>query len=107
MRRPGRGLRLPAPDDPPPATARMLGVCTWAALLVVVGLAVAGRAMVALLAGDAPRWYEPTVVTGGLAGIGLAATAFLCMHSARLPWALLTGATVPLAVNLVGTAVAF
>jgi hypothetical protein len=29
------------------------------------------------------------------------------MHSARLPWALLTGATVPLAVNLVGTAVAF
>jgi hypothetical protein len=106
MRRP-TGLRLPAPDDPPPATGRMVGVCTWAALLGLIGLAVAGRLMVAMLAGNSPSWYEPTVITGGLVGIGLTATAFLGVHCPRLPWALLTAATVPLAVNIVGTALAF
>jgi hypothetical protein len=105
QRRPA-GLRLPAPDDPPPATGRMLGVCAWAALLGVVGLAVAGRALVALLTGGAPDWYEPTVLAGGVAGIGLTATAFLAVHHRRLPWVLLATATVPLVVNLASTAVA-
>jgi hypothetical protein len=105
QRRPA-GLRLPAPDDPAPATGRLLGVCAWAALLAVVGLAVAARALVALLAGGAPGWYEPTILAGGVAGIALTTAAFLAVHDRRLPWLLLAGATVPLAVNLASTAVA-
>lgn len=100
-------FRLPAPDDPPPAAAAMLGVCAWAALLAVLGLAVAGRAVVAMLAANAPGWYEPTVLTCGVVGIGLTAAAFLAVHQPRLPWGLLTGASVPLAVNLISTAAAF
>ena len=100
------GLRLPAPDDPPPATGRMLGVCAWAALLGVVGLAVAARALVAVLAGTAPGWYEPTVLALGVVGIGLTAAAFLAVHHRGLPWLLLAAATVPLAVNLGCTAAA-
>ena len=104
-RRPS-ALRLPAPGDPAPDTARMLGVCAWAALLCVVGLAVAGRAMVALLAGSPPGWYEPTVIGAGVSGIGLTAAAFLAVHHRRLPWVLLTAATIPLAVGLTSTAIA-
>jgi hypothetical protein len=100
------GLRLPAPDDPAPATGRMLGVCAWAALLGLVGLAVAGRALVAVLAGQAPTWYEPTVLLGCVLGIALTAAAYLTVHHAWLPWALLAAATVPLVVNLASTAVA-
>jgi hypothetical protein len=104
-RRPG-GIRLPAPDDPAPGLGRMLGVCAWAAALGVVGLAVAARALVALLGDEAPGWYEPTVLAGGVAGLALTAAAFLAVHHAWLPWALLSAATVPLVVNLTATATA-
>jgi hypothetical protein len=105
QRRPG-GLRLPAPDDPAPDTGRMLGVCCWAALLGIIGVAVAGRAMIAMLAGRAPHWYEHTMLGCGLVGIVLTATAFLAVHRPSLPWLLLTSATVPLLVSIASTMIA-
>jgi hypothetical protein len=104
LRRPG--FRLPAPDDPAPRTGRMLGVCAWAALLAVIGLAVAARALVALFAGHAPDWYEPTILLVGVTGITLTAAALLAVHHPWLPWIFLAGATVPLVANLAATATA-
>lgn len=100
------GFRLPATDDPAPDPRTMLGVCAWAATLAVIGLAVAARAVVPILAGDTPPWYPPTIVIGGLAGILLTSAAFLTIRRTRLPWILLGAATVPLVVALTSTALA-
>ncbi|HYN94026.1 MAG TPA: hypothetical protein VES42_09285 [Pilimelia sp.] len=105
--RPAGALRLPGPDDPAPTAGRLLGMCAWAAALTMVGLAVAARAMVAMLTGHAPDWYEPTVIAAGLAGMALTAAAFLSVHRPWLPWVLLAAATVPLVINLAGTMAAF
>jgi hypothetical protein len=94
-------FRLPASHDPAPQPARMLGVCAWATALGVVGVGVALRALVALLAGQTPGWFEPTITIAGLLGIGLTAAAFAAVHRRRLPWALLGAATLMLGVTLV------
>jgi hypothetical protein len=91
-------FRLPAGNEPAPQTGRMLGVCAWATLLGFVGVGIALRALVALLAGDAPGWFEPTITTVGMLGIALTTAAFTAVHRARLPWALLGTATVLLGV---------
>jgi hypothetical protein len=99
-------LRMPGRHDPAPDPRRMATVCAWAAALGVIGLAVAGRAMVALMAGGSPDWYEPTVVAVGVAGMALTATAYLAVHRTRLPFALLGAATVPLGANMLVTVLA-
>jgi hypothetical protein len=96
-------LRLPGPDDPAPDHRTMAGICVWAAALGLFGLAIGGRAFTALLAGGTPGWYEPTVIVVGVAGMALTAAAYLAVHHRRLPWALLSAATVPLGANLAAT----
>lgn len=93
-------FRLPGRRDPAPHPGRLIGVCTWAACLALLGLPVAGRSSVAIITGAAPAWFEPAVVTVGVCGILLTIAAFAAIHRPRLPWLLLIGATVPLAVNL-------
>lgn len=100
------GMRLPGPDDPEPTPRRILGMCVWAAMLGLVGLAVGGRALVAVAYGDTPGWYEPTVITVGALGMVLTAAAFTAVQHRRLPWLLLGAATVPLLVNLVASVTA-
>jgi hypothetical protein len=46
------------------------------------------------------NWFEPTITTAGLVGIGLTAAAFAAVHRRRLPWAMLGAATVMLGVTL-------
>jgi hypothetical protein len=85
----------------PRGTSRqMLGVCGWATALSLVGLAAGLRGLVAVVAGVAPNWYEPTVATIGLGGMALTMVAFLSIRRRRLPWIMLGLATLPLAVNL-------
>jgi hypothetical protein len=55
---------------------------------------------VAIIMGSAPGWFEPVVVTVGLAGIALTSAAFAAIHRQRVPWRLLTAATVTLLANL-------
>lgn len=94
------GARPAGRFDPAPPPARLAGVCGWAAALVLLGLPVAGRAWVALLTGTAPGWFEPIVLTCGFGGILLTAAAFgATTHRSRLPWLLLTAASVALLVN--------
>jgi hypothetical protein len=105
-RQPMPAITMPGPHDPPPDTHRMIGICAWAAVLGLIGLAIAGRALVALVMSAPPGWYEPTVVLVGLLGMGLTAAAYLAVYHPRLPWALLGAATVPLVANLAVTIVA-
>ncbi|MFK3980002.1 hypothetical protein ACI2K4_06410 [Micromonospora sp. NPDC050397] len=85
----------------PRGTSRqILGVCGWATVLGLVGLGTGLRGLVAIVAGVAPNWYEPTMASIGLGGIVLTMVAFLFIRHPRLPWIMLGLATVPLAVNL-------
>jgi hypothetical protein len=93
-------FRLPASHDPTPQPARMLGVCAWATALGILGIGVALRALVAMLAGQMPHWFEPAITTTGLLGIALTAAAFAAVHRRRLPWALLGAATLMLGATL-------
>ncbi|MFI6758895.1 hypothetical protein ACIBF5_07095 [Micromonospora sp. NPDC050417] len=85
----------------PRGTSRqILGVCGWATVLGLVGLAAGLRGLVAVVAGLAPNWYEPTIAAMGLGGIALTMVAFLFVRHPRLPWIMLSLATLPLAANL-------
>ncbi|WP_157756626.1 hypothetical protein [Plantactinospora sp. KBS50] len=108
-----RGLPLPPPplpgfEQPFPiqrvdsvgASDRMLGLCGWATGIGVLGTAAAIRGLVAIRAGTAPGWYEPTLATVGLAAVVCTVAAFTLVRRARLPWLLLSLATVPLLVNV-------
>lgn len=108
-----RGLPLPPPplpgfEQPFPiqrvdsvgASDRMLGLCGWATGIGVLGTAAAIRGLVAIRAGTAPGWYEPTLATVGLAAVACTVAAFTLVRRARLPWLLLSLATVPLLVNV-------
>lgn len=81
----------------------MFAVSAWATVLTVAGLAVAARAALALLIGDPPPWYEPTLVACGVAGVGLTAGAFLAIHRAWLAWLLLVAAIGPLVIGVLAT----
>ena len=93
-------FRLHGEHDPAPRPARMVGLCAWAAALGLIGLPIAGRSSVAIMMGSAPGWFEPVVVAVGLAGIAMTSAAFAGIHRERVPWRLLTAATVTLVVNL-------
>ena len=65
----------------PRGTSRqILGVCGWATALGLVGLAAGVRGLVAIVAGMAPDWYEPTLAGVGLGGIALTMVAFLSVR---------------------------
>lgn len=85
---------------PGPPNTRLLGLCVWATVIGVIGLAVAGRALLTVAAGTGPAWYEPTLSAVGTAGVAFTAAAFLTERRIRLPWLLLGLATVPVLVNV-------
>jgi hypothetical protein len=98
--RAGLDLKLPDREVPAPHPIRLFAVCAWAAGLGLLGLPVAGRSSVAIITGSAPDWFEPAVVSVGVAGILVTAAAFAAIHRRRLPWLLLLGGTVLLVSNL-------
>jgi hypothetical protein len=87
---------LPDRRTPTPHPARLAGICAWAAVLGMTGLLVAGRALISMLANTAPGWFQPVIVIIGIIGITLTIGAFAAIHRPRVPWLLLTAATVPL-----------
>jgi hypothetical protein len=80
-----------------PRLRQMLGVCGWAALLGAVGLVVGVRGFIADLMSTTPGWYEPVMIGAGAIGIGLTVGAFATVHRRRMPYILLSAATVTLA----------
>jgi hypothetical protein len=89
-------FRMPNSTDPAPEPQRLIGMCSWAAALGLLGLMVAARALWALMTGLAPDWFEPAVIGVGLLGIGLTAAGFTAIHRRYLPWGLLTAASATL-----------
>jgi len=83
-----------------------MGVCGWAAVLGALGLVIGIRGFVADLAGAAPGWYEPTMIVVGVVGIGLTVAAFAAVHRRRMPYILLSAATVVLAYSMLVTVTA-
>jgi hypothetical protein len=100
-------LRQPGPTDRVPRLRQIMGICGWAAVLGGVGLVIGIRGFVGILAGDAPAWYEPAIAVVGALGIGLTVTSFLSAHRRRVPWLLLGGASLVLAVGMAITVLAF
>jgi hypothetical protein len=100
-------IRVSRPDDQGPRLRHLAAACGWAALLGVIGLAIAIRGFVGVQVGDGASWYEPAIlITGGL-GIGATVTAFLTVSRRRVPWILLGLASVALVVGMILTIAAF
>jgi hypothetical protein len=96
------GSRPEPEDQARPASGRLAGLCTWAALLGFVGVAVGGRGLVAILV-KAPQWYESTLIALGLSGIGLTVVAFLTVHFRYVPWLFLMLSSSVLVASIVAT----
>lgn len=96
-------LRLPGRYDPAPRPLRIVGMCVWAALLAVIGLALAVRIVVTELTRPTPVWFQPTVICPGLLGIALTVAAFMAIHQRYLPWGLLAASSATLTVNMIVT----
>ncbi|GAA1816584.1 hypothetical protein GCM10009682_41860 [Luedemannella flava] len=94
-------------NEDAPRLRHLVAASVWAALLGVVGLAIGLRGFVGVLAGDAASWYEPTIITLGVVGIGLTVGGFATIHRHRAPWVLLGAASVTLLAGLVSTISAF
>jgi hypothetical protein len=100
-------LRRPKPGDRVPRMRQIMGICGWAAVLGGVGLVIGVRGFLGILAGDAAAWYEPALALAGAVGILLTVTSFLTAHLRKVPWALLTSASVVLVVAMGLTVAAF
>ena len=88
---------------PEPRLRQLMGVCAWAAVLGVIGLTVGIRGFFAELLGEAPSWYEPSMIIVGIVGIGLTVGAFVTVHRRFVPYALLAVSTVALGYAVVLT----
>jgi hypothetical protein len=98
---------LPIVQREQPRMRQLMGVCGWAALLGGLGLVIGIRGFIGDLMGQAPGWYEPTMIIVGILGIGLTVSAFVTVNRGRLPYALLGAATGVLLTALFFTAAAF
>jgi hypothetical protein len=100
--------QAPSPRPEPaeegvPTAQRLVGLCTWAALVGFLGVAVGVRGLLAIIV-KAPHWYEPSLVALGLGGIALTVVAFLTVHHRVVPWLFLTLSSGVLLTAIVATA---
>jgi hypothetical protein len=80
---------------------RVFALAWWAAMCIFIGLVPAGRLVaVFLLQTSIFEVYAITAASVGLLGLALIALAFASIHHARLPWSLMTIATVLLVANV-------
>jgi hypothetical protein len=94
-------LRFHTAAHDAPATWRVLALSAWAAICLFVGLVPAGRLAAGFLL-QVPifEWYAATTASIGMLGIALITSAFAAIHRARLPWLLMTIATLLLMANV-------
>jgi hypothetical protein len=100
-----RRFRLPGHTDPTPGQRRLVAVSAWAGTLGFGGAVIALRLLVNLFQADG-GWYRPTVTAIGTVGLLATVGAFASIHRRRLPWMLLTTATVALVAAYLVTAAA-
>lgn len=90
-----------------PRLRQLVGVCAWAAVIGGVALVVGIRALIGSLSSQPPGWYEPSVLSVGLTGLGLTVAAFMTVKRRWAPFALLGAASVLVIVAVNLTAHAF
>ncbi len=88
-----------------PAPGRLIGLCSWAAGVGVIGVVVALWAGITQIMG-APVWFLPTAGGIGLAGVCATMGAFVTARHHWTPWALLSTATLALIAASITIAVA-
>ncbi|WP_067496649.1 hypothetical protein [Actinoplanes sp. TFC3] len=93
-------FRFPAADDPAPGARRLLTMSIYASLLGLGGVGVGVRGLLSQISGGVPGWYTWVLAFFGMVSVALAVGAFLSIHRRVLPWVLLLGAAVPLAVDV-------
>lgn len=94
--------RRHVPIAPPPY--RIILMSVWALLLILVGLAAGGRALVAtVFTRTAPWWFPPAVLLAGVIGIAMTILTLGTVRYRVLPWLFLLAATAGVAVLLLLT----
>jgi hypothetical protein len=78
----------PNADKEPPAPRRLIGLCSWAAAIGILGAILAVWAGIVQLTGP-PAWFLPTAGALGVFGVGLTVAAFFTARRRVIPWALL------------------
>jgi hypothetical protein len=87
----------------PPAPRRLVGLCAWAAAVGALGVIIAIWAGIIDVMGT-PAWFLPTAGFVGIAGVGATMGAFVTARQPRVPWMLLSGATLALIIAIILTA---
>ncbi len=82
----------PTEEQVAPAPGRLVGLCSWAAAVGILGAIIAVWAGIVQLTGP-PAWFLPTAAVLGIAGVGLTVAAFFTARQRIIPWALLGLAT--------------
>jgi hypothetical protein len=86
-------------NDGRPRMRLLAGACAWALVLALGGLLSGILALITIIGGSGPGWYEPAIVIVGIIGMGLTVAAFPLLEKRIVPWALLGAATVTLIVS--------
>lgn len=97
-------MRTPA-ESLPPAPRRLVGLCSWAAAVGILGVIIAIRAVVATIIGTS-AWFPITAGAVGLIGVVATMGSFVTARREHTPWALLSIASLTLIVATILTSVA-
>ena len=97
-------MRTPA-EQLAPAPRRLVGLCSWAAAVGILGVIVGIRAMVVTILGTS-AWFPITASMIGVIGLVATMGAFVTARRAQIPWALLSIATLTLIIATIVTSIA-
>jgi hypothetical protein len=97
-------MRTPA-ERLPPAPRRLVGLCSWAAAVGILGVMVGIRAVVVTIIGAA-SWFPVTAGAVGVIGVVACMGAFVTARKAQIPWILLSVASLTLIIASILTSVA-
>ncbi len=89
----------------PPAPRRLVGLCSWAAAVGLLGIIVGIRAVVVMLVGAA-SWFPLTAGVIGIIGVGATMGAFVTARHQHVPWALLSVSSLTLIAATIVTSAA-
>ncbi|WP_203657815.1 hypothetical protein [Actinocatenispora rupis] len=95
---------LPAPSPGSPRMRQLAIAAIWALVLCVGGIGCGLWALIAIIAGATPGWFEPAIVVTGIVGLAFSAAAFPLVDRRGLPWLLLGLGTATLITGFILTA---
>jgi hypothetical protein len=97
-------MRTPV-EKLPPAPRRLVGLCSWAAAIGILGVIIGIRAVVVTIIGAA-AWFPVTAAIIGVVGLVATMGAFVTARRAQVPWVLLSIASLTLIIASILSSVA-